>query len=482
MQAFNPYLPSYEYVPDGEPYVFGDRLYVYGSHDRFNGDNFCLNDYVCYSAPLDDLGNWRYEGVIWHRNDDPRNTDGKLFMNAPDVALGRDGRYYLYYQLSANTYTSVAVCDTPAGQYKFLGDVKYDNGKAVGTAKGDVFMFDPGIFCDDDGKNYLYTGFGPVGIMAFMLGSLRGNKCDGGYCFELADDMMTVIGEPKMVCPAKKPAAGTPYEGHEFFEASSMRKIGDTYYFVYSSLLSHELCYATSKYPDRDFQYGGTLVSIGDVGINGVTDPNKALNYLGNTHGGMVEVNGQWYIFYHRQTNQQKCCRQGCAEKIYIAEDGSIAQAEVTSCGLNDGPLAGIGTYEARIACNLSSKEGVFPYVKVRHQDKKGIHPYFTQTGEDRNDNPDQYIANMCDGAWCGFKYFALDNPKSISVNVKGVANGEFVVSTAAHGAPIATIKISPCSEYTDFSAECAPVAGTKALYFEYVGAGSFDFREFTLA
>lgn len=32
-QAFNPYLPSWEYIPDGEPYVFGDRVYVYGSHD-----------------------------------------------------------------------------------------------------------------------------------------------------------------------------------------------------------------------------------------------------------------------------------------------------------------------------------------------------------------------------------------------------------------------------------------------------------------
>ena len=36
-QAFNPYLPSWEYVPDGEPYVFGDRVYVYGSHDYYNG-------------------------------------------------------------------------------------------------------------------------------------------------------------------------------------------------------------------------------------------------------------------------------------------------------------------------------------------------------------------------------------------------------------------------------------------------------------
>ena len=45
-QAFNPYLPSYEYVPDGEPHVFGDRLYIYGSHDKFNGKRFCENDYV----------------------------------------------------------------------------------------------------------------------------------------------------------------------------------------------------------------------------------------------------------------------------------------------------------------------------------------------------------------------------------------------------------------------------------------------------
>jgi arabinoxylan arabinofuranohydrolase len=54
-QGFNPYLPSWEYIPDGEPYVFNERVYVYGSHDRFNGHVFCLNDYVCWSAPVTDL-------------------------------------------------------------------------------------------------------------------------------------------------------------------------------------------------------------------------------------------------------------------------------------------------------------------------------------------------------------------------------------------------------------------------------------------
>ena len=39
-QAVNPYMPSWEYVPDAEPHVVGDRVYVYGSHDIFNGLNF----------------------------------------------------------------------------------------------------------------------------------------------------------------------------------------------------------------------------------------------------------------------------------------------------------------------------------------------------------------------------------------------------------------------------------------------------------
>ena len=62
----NPYLPNWEYIPDGEPRVFGSRIYVYGSHDRSGSDKFC--DYVlkCWSAPLDDLENWVCHGDIFH--------------------------------------------------------------------------------------------------------------------------------------------------------------------------------------------------------------------------------------------------------------------------------------------------------------------------------------------------------------------------------------------------------------------------------
>lgn len=32
----NPILPLTEYIPDGEPHVFGSRVYLYGSHDKAN--------------------------------------------------------------------------------------------------------------------------------------------------------------------------------------------------------------------------------------------------------------------------------------------------------------------------------------------------------------------------------------------------------------------------------------------------------------
>lgn len=83
-QIFNPYLPSYEYIPDGEPHVFNDRLYIYGSHDRFGGDDYCLNDYVCWSAPVDDLSDWRYEGVIYKKSGHPYSV-GRNLLFAPDV-------------------------------------------------------------------------------------------------------------------------------------------------------------------------------------------------------------------------------------------------------------------------------------------------------------------------------------------------------------------------------------------------------------
>ena len=70
-QVYNPFLPIYECIPDGEPHVFGDRVYLYGSHDKEGGETFCMLDYTVYSAPVEDLSDWRCEGVIYRAEQDP---------------------------------------------------------------------------------------------------------------------------------------------------------------------------------------------------------------------------------------------------------------------------------------------------------------------------------------------------------------------------------------------------------------------------
>lgn len=478
MQAYNPYLPSYEYIPDTEPYVFDGRIYVYGSHDRFNGQDFCLNDYVCWSAPIDDLGNWKNEGIIYCRNQDPLNRGDKQYIYAPDVQRGLDGRYYLYYVLNRSTIVSVAVCDTPAGKYEFYGHVKQKDGTIYGTKDGDVNNFDPGVLVDDDGRVYLYVGFSPVkGFMRTVM-KMRKRNLEGAFCMELEQDMLTIKAEPKMLVPDPVNCAGSGYEKHPFYEASSMRKIGKTYYFIYSSTLSHELCYATSNYPDKGFEFGGTIVSNGDIGLNGNEVP---VNYTGNTHGSIVEIGGNWYVFYHRQTNRQKCARQGCAERIDILPDGRIPQVEMTSCGLNNGALKGKGVYEARIACQLTSREGTFPYTKTKEKDKKQIHPYFTQSGEDREESGNQYIANMRDGSMAGFKYFDFKNTAYISVRIRGTADGILEVRTEPDAPVVAKIQLKSTEKWEKYVGNMHQLVGKHALYFTYHGMGYFDFDSFEL-
>ena len=39
-QVFNPYLPEWEYVPDGEPKIFDDRVYIYCLLDMSGGQKY----------------------------------------------------------------------------------------------------------------------------------------------------------------------------------------------------------------------------------------------------------------------------------------------------------------------------------------------------------------------------------------------------------------------------------------------------------
>lgn len=66
-QAMNPYLPEGTYIPDVEPHVFDGRIYAFGSHDLFDAENYCEGDFEVWSAQVDDLSNWRKDGIIFPR-------------------------------------------------------------------------------------------------------------------------------------------------------------------------------------------------------------------------------------------------------------------------------------------------------------------------------------------------------------------------------------------------------------------------------
>ena len=480
MQVFNPYLPSWEYIPDGEPHVFGDRVYVYGSHDRFDAPIFCVKDYVCWSAPLSDLSQWTCSGVIYRKNQDPMNRLGLRLLFAPDVTKGPDGRYYLYYAYDFLGVMGVAVCDTPDGQYQFCGHVHYPDGTVWGRRKGDEFPFDPGVLTDDDGRVWLYSGF-ETHVPA-LLSRFRGHKNSGGVVLELEQDMLTIKAGPKLLFPLKTNTQTPPpedFRGHEFFEASSIRKIDGKYVFVYSSTNNHELCYAVSDRPDGEYRFGGTLVDQGDLYLHGNRDESRAANYLGNTHGGMAELNGQWYIFYHRQTNQHSFSRQACAEKLTRTPEGGFKQAEVTSCGLNQGPLAGMGKYSAGIACNLWSREGTARYDRKFDKEK---HPYITQTGRDGDHASVQYIANMRDGSVAGFKYFEFTRPVSVQLDVRGKGTGRMEVSDdPAFARVAASVPVDPSHSQGTPAVPLELKSGIRPLYFRYRGEGAVDFYSFEL-
>ena len=340
----NPYLPNWEYIPDGEPRVFGDRIYVYGSHDRKDSIDFCDYKLKVWSAPVSDPTKWVCHGDIFRSRDghdspsDVDWTDELLF--APDV-VERGGKYYLYAYI-VNAKGCVAVADRPEGPFRLLSRYEYDipNHYDNGT------FIDPGVLVDDDGRVYIYCGY------------------QGSYMCELKDNMYEAVpGSYKLdIIPTAEP--------HRFFEACSPRKINGTYYLIYSPQRGSCLDYATSDSPTGPFTYRGTIID------NGIDFPG------GNDHGSVCCINGQWYIFYHRMTNGTIMSRRGCVERIEILPDGTIPQVEMTSLGFEES-LNPYDFTQADTACVL----------------KGGC--YITETSVF-----ERPIVNVTDGCVMGWKYF----------------------------------------------------------------------------
>ena len=351
VRALNPIVPPGLYIADPEPRLMPDgRIYVYGSRD-VPQYAWCSKAYHVLST--DDMVNWNIEQFSFATDGIGKQADYTTReLYAPDC-IYHDGKYYLYYCLAGGggNDEGVAVGNSPYGPFR--------NGKIIEGANG----IDPSVFVDDDGQAYLYWG----------QGYAKGAK--------LSSDMTRIEG-------AISDSLLT-YEEHAFNEASSVRKRGDIYYYIYGGHQRHgesncaTLNYATSKSPLGPFTYRGVII-----------DNFNTHAHVVNNHGSIVEVDGNWYIFYHRPTHGTATMRKACVEPIHFNPDGTIQEVVMTTQGVG-GPIDPSMRMDAARACELSGN------LTVRCR-------------RPADDIPVEYLANIRHGDYAIWRYYDFDKAEAL--------------------------------------------------------------------
>jgi arabinoxylan arabinofuranohydrolase len=428
--AQNPFLPPWEYIPDGEPRVFGDRVYIYGSHDKAGSQTFCDTKHVVWSAPINNPTNWRMESVSFYSKADANGIDDVPWSDndlyAPDV-VEKGGKYYMYFYV-VGAPGGVAVSDVPGGPFKLISKYKVPVNVPDSFANYKAFI-DPGVLVDDDGQVYIYCGY------------LR------SYMAQInPDNMYEILPNTYKddIIPTTPP--------FNFFEAASPRKINGIYYMIYAD--GGLMVYATSTSPKGPFKYGGVIIR------NGRDYPG------GNIHGSLCNVNGQWYIFYHRMTNNTIMSRKACVEKVHFEPDGSIKEVDMTSMGFADklDPYKENSTY---IACVLTGGN------------------YITEV--DSFTHPVIKNKNNC---VIGFKYYDftsdITNGKTnFSAWIKGkTASGTLEIwidsTDPTRGTQIGSVSIEnngkEDTSWRQISTTVDNVTGVHGLYFKFVSNNDKDY------
>lgn len=341
----NPYLPLWEHLPDGEPRVFEDpdhpgkyRAYIIGSHDlRFT--SYCGPDIRIWSAPVEDLSSWRDEGPVF-----TYNVDGQWdVMYAPDLVevkkKGGAKEYYLYpHSRGRNREAMIAKGSRPDGPFTPI-NLTADGKSAL---PGSILGFDPAVYIEQisDPKDPDYEiGFRAYGYWGFQKSSAA--QLDQKTMYSLRPGT-EIIGR---LLPAGKrygeirDPEGTKfpqiYPGENlgefnFFEASSIRKIGNKYVTIYSgysgpdygiSSSNSTLRYAVADSPLGPWKIGGVLVDSRAPVLNENGTAIVTSNAGHNTHGSIQEINGKWYVFYHRPPRGFGFARQAMVAPIKITYD-----------------------------------------------------------------------------------------------------------------------------------------------------------------
>ena len=320
----NPFIPGY--FADPTIRKFGDTYYLYATTDGTGNGYGPAQVWVSK-----DFVNWRNMVMNWPTTE---------VVWAPDVVQQPDGRFRYYYCEPCNV--NVGESDTPVGPWKnILG--KDDAVLVPDRYVHNVITLDPQLFRDDDGSEYLYfttwgiyKGFG-CGVakthpqpLPSGRGDARGWREDAPFPIA-ADEFFS----EKRLIPNT--------ELKDIFEAPFVFKRGGIYYFTYSSGSCHtdtyRVQYATSKTgPMGPFEYKGELLTT-----------NEDETVHGPGHHSVIEVDGRYYIVYHRHNNPKSVHgfnRQVCIDELKFDDEGNILPVVPTHNAQNVGIFKNSSKYK----------------------------------------------------------------------------------------------------------------------------------------
>lgn len=457
----NPYLPLWEHLPDGEPRVFMDpdnpgkyRVYIIGSHDT-SFDRYCGADIRMWSAPVENLTDWRDEGPVF-----TYRVGGEWdIMYAPDlveVPAKDGGREYYLYPHSRGHRREAMVCRGSRPDGPFVPVNLNEEGDAV--TEGSVLGFDPSIYIEritDVSDPDFNIGFRAYGFWGFQR----------SMAAELDQRTMATVRPGTEIYPYFIPASthdgkirdpqGTLYPAlykgqnpldFNFFEASSIRKVGNKYVMIFSGFSGKEyglgntnstLRYAYGDSPLGPWRSGGVLVDSRGVVLNRDGSALQESNAAHNTHGSLQEINGQWYVFYHRPPRGFGFARQAMVAPVKIIwDEASVADGgKVTVTGYD--PYAADKTWSAEASNGMAytgaevTSEGfqIFGMDPYKYY-SAGYACYLSNVGSQTDswdiwDNSMPII--MGDNDIVGFKYFGfggLDAPAAGLIPFEGTKTG----------------------------------------------------------
>ncbi len=316
--AQNPIVRD-QFSADPTARVFGNKVYVYPSHDILANESrgrmgwFCMEDYHVFSS--ENLTDWTDHGVIVTQNKVPWVRPDSYAMWAPDC-IYRNGKYYFYFPAAPKdtlTYgrgftIGVAVADKPEGPFT----------PEPNPIKG-IRGIDPNVFIDKDGQAYIYWSQGNI------------------YGAKLKENMLELDSE---VFTLKE----LPTKGLK--EGPFMMEKDGRYYLTYPHVENkiERLEYAMGDNPLGPFKIVGAIMDESPTGC-------------WTNHHSIIQFKNQWYLFYHDRDyspNFDKA-RSIRADSLFFEPDGTIRKVVPTFRGI------GVTNATARIQMDrysLKSAEG----------------------------------------------------------------------------------------------------------------------------